>query len=116
MNRKNNEDIERQILVCLFNSEEDSLSVNTLSKWINSNWLTTLKFCRRLNEIGAIKLIEVEGKTVGVKLNTEAYSLIDSAFWEAEVKEPAMFRRWVDKRLIIVDKNIIEALEREQEK
>ena len=78
------------------------MNLKTIGDWVNSNWLTTLKYCRKLKDIGAVNLIEVEGRVVGVKLNTEAYNLIDEAFWEAEKKEPSLFKDWIKEKRVII--------------
>jgi hypothetical protein len=99
--KKTTKDIEKLIIRTLLNNK-DSVNLQTISKSTNSNWLTALKYCKRLATIGAVKLIIVEERVVGVKLNSEAYNLIDEVFRETMEEEPLFFQEMVNDGRIVL--------------
>ncbi len=76
-------DIKKEIIRALLNSKYSINSPTTISDKINSNWLTTQKYCEELEKEGVLKIVKVEErKMVGVSLNLKGFLMIDEVLNE----------------------------------
>ncbi len=74
--RKVEENIVKEIVRCMMESEYENMTSEYIAKKIKSNWLTTKSRLEKLEKEGIVKSIVVMDKTVGYTLNKYTVDLI----------------------------------------
>ena len=78
-------DIKFDILRAVINCGWDVVRIQTISKLIHSNWLTTEKFVYELVHDGLLKQIFIQDKCEGVSINSNAVLLLKALLEKPEV-------------------------------